>query len=71
MTAAELNAIRDAAAAETARFEALTNQAQTSGAIFDYNAPLPDLHIRKNRSWEPAARHYRDLDETERKEYDA
>ena len=66
MTAAELNAIRDAAAAETARFEALTNQAQTSGAIFDYNAPLPDLHIRKNRSWEPAARHYRDLDDEEK-----
>lgn len=71
MTAAELNAAADAAAAETSRYELLTNQAQTTGAIFDYNAPLPDLHIRKNRSWEPAARHYRDLDETERKEYDA
>ena len=28
---------------------------------FDYDAPLPDLHIRHARSWEPAARHYRDL----------
>lgn len=25
----------------------------------------------RTRSWEPAARHYRDLDETERKEYEA
>lgn len=68
MTAADLNAITEAAAAETSRFEALTNQAQTSGAIFDYNAPLPDLHIRKNRSWEPAARHYRDLTPEEKAE---
>lgn len=33
---------------------------------FDFNAPLPDLHIRQSRSWEPAARHYRDLTEEER-----
>jgi len=33
---------------------------------FDYNAPLPDLHIRETRSWEPAARRYRDLDADER-----
>ena len=33
---------------------------------FDFDAPLPDLHIRKQRSWEPAAKHYRDLTETER-----
>lgn len=33
---------------------------------FDPNAPLPDLHIRRTRSWEPAARHYRDLTEAEK-----
>ena len=33
---------------------------------FDYNAPLPDLHIRQQRSWEPAARHYQDVTEAER-----
>lgn len=38
---------------------------------FDYNAPLPTFPDYRARSWEPAARHYRDLDETERKEYDA
>jgi hypothetical protein len=35
-------------------------------APFDYNAPLPDLHITATRSWEPAARRYRDLTEDER-----
>ena len=35
---------------------------------FDYDAPLPDLHIRQARSWEPAARRYRDLTEEERGE---
>lgn len=34
----------------------------TTAAPFDYDAPLPDLHIRQSRSWEPAARHYRDID---------
>ena len=67
MTAAELSAINDAAAAETSRFELLTNQAQTTGAIFDYNAPLPVMpDHRHTRSWEPAARHYRDLTDEER-----
>jgi len=33
-----------------------------TAAPFDFNAPLPDLHIRKDRSWEPAARRYRDLE---------
>lgn len=37
---------------------------------FDHNAPLPDLHIQK-RSWEPAARHYRDLTDAEKAEQDA
>ena len=35
---------------------------------FDYDAPLPDLHIRQARSWEPAARRYRDLTAEERGE---
>lgn len=71
MTAAELNGIAAAAEVETARYEALTNQAQTSGLVFDYNAPLPTFPDYRARSWEPAARHYRDLDDTERKEYGA
>jgi len=33
---------------------------------FDHMAPLPDLHIRQSRSWEPAARRYRDLTEEEK-----
>ena len=66
MTAPELNDIAAQAAAETSRFELLTNQAQTSRHIFDYDAPLPDLHIRQQRSWEPAARHYRDLTDEEK-----
>lgn len=71
MSAAELNGIAAAAEVETARYEALTNQAQTSGLVFDYNAPLPTFPDYRARSWEPAARHYRDLDDTERKEYGA
>jgi hypothetical protein len=36
---------------------------------FDPAAPLPDLHTPNSaRSWEPAARHYRDLTEDERTE---
>ena len=65
-TAAELNGIRDAAEVETARYEALTNQAQTSGVVFDYNAPLPAFPDYRARSWEPAARHYRDLTDEEK-----
>lgn len=60
MTAAEYAALAADAATETARVEAATNR-----LAFDYDAPLPDLHIRHARSWEPAARHYRDIDETE------
>lgn len=38
-------------------------------APFDHAAPLPDLHTPKQaRSWEPAARHYRDLTEQEKNE---
>ena len=35
---------------------------------FDYDEPLPDLHITETRSWEPAARRYRDLTTEERAE---
>ena len=30
--------------------------------VFDYKAPLPDLHIPVAQSWEPAAKHYRDIE---------
>lgn len=34
---------------------------------FDYNEPLPPLNTPRVRaSWEPAARHYRDLTESEK-----
>jgi hypothetical protein len=67
MTAADLNEYAADKAAETSRFELLTNQAQTSGQIFDHMAPLPVMPDHRNhRSWEPAARHYRDLDDEER-----
>ena len=53
MTAAELNAIQADALAETARFEALTNQAETSRAVFDYLLPVPPLtNHRTHREWE-------------------
>jgi len=45
-----------------------TQPTATTPAPFDYNAPLPDLHITQTRSWEPAARHYRDLTTEERKD---
>lgn len=36
---------------------------------FDPTAHLPDLHTPKQaRSWEPAARHYRDLTDDEKNE---
>jgi hypothetical protein len=68
MTAAELNALNLDAAAETAAYEALTNQATTTGLIFDHMAPLPPMPDYRGRSWEPAARHYRDLTPEEKAE---
>lgn len=62
MTAADYQSLAADAADATARVEAATAR-----IAFDPNAPLPDLHIQK-RSWEPAARHYRDLTETEKSE---
>lgn len=66
MTAAELNGIAAAAEVETARYEQLTNQAQTSGKVFEYMEPLPTFPDYRARSWEPAARRYRDLDDEEK-----
>jgi len=68
MTAAELNAYAADLTEATAQAEGMTAQARLAGIVFDYDAPLPDLHIRQARSWEPAARHYRDLTEEERVE---
>jgi len=53
MTAAELDAIRDEVATLTARYELLTNQAETSGRVFDYLALPPPLRDhRTHREWE-------------------
>ena len=35
-------------------------------APFDYDAPLPTFPDYRPRSWEPAARHYRDIEPEER-----
>jgi len=40
----------------------------TTPAPFDPAAPLPDLNIRATRSWEPAARRYRELTKDEREQ---
>lgn len=34
----------------------------TTQPPFDPAAPLPDLRIPVTQSWEPAARHYRDIE---------
>jgi len=68
MTAAELNAYSAELTEATQQAEGMTAQAQLRSLVFDYDAPLPDLHIRQVRSWEPAARRYRDLTEEERAE---
>jgi hypothetical protein len=68
MTAAELNAYSAELTEATQQVEGATEQVRITGLVFDYDAPLPDLHIRQARSWEPAARHYRDLTEEERAE---
>ena len=53
MTAADLQAEAAQAAAETARYELLTNQAETTGTVFDYLAPVPPLiNHRTHREWE-------------------
>ena len=52
MTADEYQAEAADAAARTARFERLTNQAETTGVIFDYAAPLPKQPTYRPREWE-------------------
>ena len=46
-------------------------QIEQQGTGFDFDAPLPPALDDRSRSWEPAARHYQDLTEAERKEYGA
>jgi len=70
MTAAELNAYSADLTEATARVEGMTAQTKLRGLVFDYDAPLPDLNIRQARSWEPAARRFRDLTEEERREHE-
>lgn len=70
MTAAEYLALADEVEQEVVLVRGVTAQQQLRGLTggFDYHAPLPDLHIRPECSWEPAARHYRDLTEAEKAE---
>lgn len=68
MTAAELHAEAAELAQDVAQAESATAQIKMRGLVFDYAAPLPDLHITETRSWEPAARRFRDLTEEERAE---
>jgi len=66
MTAKDYLALAAELAEETTLVQGVTAQQQLRGLTgFDYNAPLPDLHITESRSWEPAARRYRDLEEGE------
>ena len=61
MTAAEYLSEAADLALDVAQAESATAQVKLRAAVFDYDAPLPDLRIRAARSWEPAARRYRDL----------
>lgn len=71
MTAHELQNLSAELTEGVAQVAGVTEQALLRGIVaaaeaFDHMAPLPDLHIRQQRSWEPAARHYRDLTPEER-----
>lgn len=67
MTAGELLAEAAQLEQEVALVNGVTDQQRLRGLVFDPAAPLPDLHItRAAASWEPAARHYRDLTPDER-----
>ena len=66
MTAAEYLAEAAELADEVTLVQGVTAQQQLRGLMFDYNAPLPDLNIRETRSWEPAARRFRDLNDDEK-----
>jgi len=75
MTAAEYQSLASTAAQEITLIEGTTEQALLRGIVaaaeaFDYAAPLPPMPGYRGRSWEPAARHYRDLT-TDEKEMNA
>lgn len=69
MTAAEFQALAADTAQEVAEIEGRTEQVLLLGIVaaaeaFDRMAPLPPLKVHpREHSWEPAARHYRDIDE--------
>ena len=69
MTASEYQALAADAAQATAHVETVTEQVRLRGRVFDYDAPLPPMPDYRARSWEPAARHYRDLTDDERTDH--
>lgn len=53
MTAAELDAIQAAAAAETARYVAARDRHTHTGTVFNHDQPLPPLRKHRARQeWE-------------------
>ena len=53
MTAAELDAIRDEAATQTARYVAARDRHTHTGHVFAHDEPLPPLtNHRTRREWE-------------------
>jgi len=73
MTSAEYQALAIQAGQDTVTVEATTAQVLLRGIVaaaeaYDHMAPLPPMPDYRARSWEPAARHYRDLNEEERAE---
>ena len=68
MTAADYQSMSADLTEATAQAEGTTEQARLRGLVFDYAEPLPPMPDYRGRSWEPAARHYRDLTEEERRE---
>lgn len=67
MTAAKFHAEAADIAQQVVQAESATAQIRLRGVVaaFDYHAPLPET-VR--RSWEPAARRYRELDESEKEQ---
>lgn len=74
MTAGELQDLSAELAEDVAQAEGTTEQALLRGIVaaaeaFDHMKPLPQLRAhRPSRLWEPAARHYQNLTETEKQE---
>lgn len=52
MTAADYQALAADAAREAAGYRALTEQHTRTGAVFDYDAPLPPQPNYRPREWE-------------------